>query len=70
MDCVVWCPTEDEMNRELELYLVEKYNLSPELWEIARKIYQQWYKAWEDAWDYDSWYRAGFDDWFRANIEK
>lgn len=60
MDCVVWCPTEDEMNKELELYLIEKYALKPELWEIARKIYQQWYHEWEKAW-YDEWYEHWCD---------
>lgn len=38
------CPSEEEMDEELKLYLAEKYELwEPAQAEKALKIYKQWY---------------------------
>lgn len=81
--CVVGCPTEEEMDKELELWLVEKFWL----WELALKIYKLWFENWkkegyddwyDDGYDkceeeyedddwYDKWYRDWYDDWIHFN---
>lgn len=55
---VVGCPTEEEMDKELELLLVEQYGL----WELARKIYQKWFENWKKE-GYDEWYDKWYDEW-------
>ena len=48
------CVSEEEMRKELELYLIEK------LWigELLLKAYDEWKKDW-----YDEWYNEWYEDW-------
>lgn len=58
-----YCPSEEEMDRELQLYLAEKYELRSEgQAEKALQIYKLGYQEWEKAW-YDEWYDKGYQDW-------
>lgn len=61
--CQWACPTEEEMDKELQLYLIEKYGL----WELALKIFKAWIEQWKKDWYqdwYDEWYDKGYDEWY------
>ena len=51
--CVVGCPTEEEMDKEIMLMLIEQYKL----WELALKIYKKGYDEW-----YKDWYEECCND--------
>lgn len=57
----VGCPTEEEMDKEIMLMLIEQYKL----WEIALKIYRHWYHN-----GYDEWKAEGYDEWYEHWCDK
>lgn len=57
--CIQWaCPTEEEMDKEMELMLVEKYWLG----QIALKIWKDGFEQWKKE-GYDEWYDECYDDY-------
>ncbi len=64
--CIQWaCPTEEEMDKELQLWLVEKFWLA----ELALKIWRDWVEQWKKE-GYEDWYNEWYDEGYDEGYDK